>query len=223
MMRRTFVLWVGVAAVMFAATPVLIHGAPYESTMGLVQKIFYYHVPAAMLMFLSAFVCGIWSGVYLFRGSERADRVAQAAAELTVLFGAMVLVTGPLWARKAWGVWWQWDARLTSSLLLWMIFVAYLLVRRYGGPGSEKLSSAVAIFGMANVPFVYISVNVWRTLHPKTSVVPSLQPGMRGVFWFCAAAFALLYALLLAMRVRVSEQEAQVERLYLELDDRRTA
>jgi heme exporter protein C len=222
MMRRTFVLWVGVAAVMFAATPVLIHGAPYEATMGLVQKIFYYHVPAAMLMFLSAFVCGIWSGVYLFRGSERADRVAQAAAELTVLFGAMVLVTGPLWARKAWGVWWQWDARLTSSLLLWMIFVAYLLVRRYGGPGSEKLSSAVAIFGMANVPFVYISVNVWRTLHPKTSVVPSLQPGMRGVFWFCAAAFAVLYALLLTLRVRVSEQEAQVERLYLELEDRRT-
>jgi heme exporter protein C len=221
-MRNTFVLWVGVAAVLFAATPVLIHGAPYESTMGLVQKIFYYHVPAAMVMFLSAFVCGISSGVYLFRGSERADRVAEAAAELTVLFGAMVLVTGPMWARKAWGVWWDWDARLTSSLLLWMIFVAYLLVRRYGGPGAEKLSSAVALFGMANVPFVYISVNVWRTLHPKTSVVPSLAPGMRGVFWFCAATFAVLYGLLLATRVRLSDQEAEVERLYLDLDERRT-
>ena len=100
-----------------------------------------------------------------------------------------------------------------------MIFIAYLLVRRYGGPGSDKLSAAVALFGMANVPFVYISVNVWRTLHPKTSVVPSLAPGMRGVFWFCAAAFTVLYLLLLAARVRLANQQAEVERLYLELDD----
>ena len=82
-----------------------------------------------------------------------------------------MLVTGPLWARKAWGVWWQWDARLTSTLVMWLIFVAYLLLRRYGGPGSEKLAAAVALFGMANVPFVYWSVNVWRTVHPKTTVV----------------------------------------------------
>ena len=208
-----------VAAAMFAVAPFLVEGAPYEATMGLVQKIFYYHVPTAMVMFVSAFVCGIASGIFLFRGRESADRIAVAAAELTVLFGAMVLVTGPLWARKAWGVWWQWDARLTSSLLLWMIFIAYLLVRRYGGPGSDKLSAAVALFGMANVPFVYISVNVWRTLHPKTSVVPSLAPGMRGVFWFCAAAFTVLYLLLLAARVRLANQQAEVERLYLELDD----
>ena len=220
MMRTHFALWTGVAAVMFAATPVLIHGAPYESTMGLVQKIFYYHVPAAMMMFLSAFVCGIASGIFVFRGNERADRIALAAAELTVLFGAMVLITGPLWARKAWGVWWQWDARLTSSLLLWMIFIAYLLVRRYGGPGSEKLSAAVALFGMANVPFVYVSVNVWRTLHPKTTVIPSLAPGMRGVFWFCVAAFAVLYGLLLTARTRLADQQAEIERLYLEADER---
>ena len=82
----------------------------------------------------------------------------------------IVLITGPLWARKAWGVWWQWDARLTSTLVMWLIFVAYLLLRRYGGPGSEKLGAVVAIFGMANVPFVYWSVNVWRTVHPKTTV-----------------------------------------------------
>ena len=126
--------------VLFASAPLVVANAPYESTMGLVQKIFYYHVPSAMLMFVSAFVCGIASAVFLFRRS-RGGRPGRAgcAAELTVLFGLIVLVTGPLWARKAWGVWWQWDARLTSSLLLWMIFLAYLLVRRYGGPGSEKL------------------------------------------------------------------------------------
>ena len=90
----------------------------------------------------------------------------------------MGLMTGPLWGRKAWGVWWQWDARLTSALVMWLVFVAYLLLRKYGGPGSEKLSAVLALFGMANVPFVYWSVNVWRTVHPKTSVVMTLQPAM---------------------------------------------
>jgi heme exporter protein C len=218
-MRKSVVVWLGVAAGMFAVAPILVVRAPYESTMGLVQKIFYYHAPLGMMMFLSAFVSGIAAGIFIFKRRAAADRVSLAAAEITVLFGSLVLITGPMWARKAWGVWWQWDARLTSSLLLWMIFVAYLLVRRYGGPGSDKLSAAVALFGMANVPFVYVSVNVWRTLHPKTSVVPTLQPGMREVFWFCAAAFAVLYGVLLALRVRLATQQAEVERLYLELDD----
>jgi heme exporter protein C len=173
-----------------------------------------------MTMFLGAFVAGCASARYLFTGKASADRVAAAAVELTVLFGAIVLMTGPLWGRKAWGVWWQWDARLTSSLLLWMMFVACLLVRKFGGPGSAKLAAAVSLFGMVNVPFVYISVNVWRTVHPKTTVVPSLGPGMRGPFWFCVIAFVLLFLVLLALRVRLAEQQADLETLYLELGDR---
>jgi heme exporter protein C len=220
MKDRLFYFLLGFDAVLFAAAPLIVYGAPYESTMGLVQKIFYFHAPVGMMMFLSAFVSGIAGAVFLFGKRERAERLTAAAAELVVLFGTMVLVTGPLWGRKAWGVWWQWDARLTSSLLLWMIFVAYLLVRRYGGPGSEKLAAAVAVFGMANVPFVYLSVNIWRTVHPKTTVVPSLGPGMRGAFWFCVLAFLLLYGLLLAVRTRLGEQRAALERLYLEADER---
>ena len=214
-MSRAFVSLVLIAMVLFASAPLVVANAPFEQTMGLVQKIFYYHVPSAMLMFVSALVCGIASAVYLFRRSAEADRVAVAAGELVVLFGLIVLVTGPLWARKAWGVWWEWDARLTSSLLLWMMFVAYLLVRRFGGPGSEKLAGAMALFGMANVPFVYVSVNYWRTLHPKTSVVMTLAPGMRGAFWFCVAAFAILYVLLLTLRKRLEDRRATVEQLYL--------
>jgi len=214
-MSRAFVSLVLIAMVLFASAPLVVANAPFEQTMGLVQKIFYYHVPSAMLMFVSALVCGIASAVYLFRRSAAADRVAVAAGELVVLFGLIVLVTGPLWARKAWGVWWEWDARLTSSLLLWMMFVAYLLVRRFGGPGSEKLAGAMALFGMANVPFVYVSVNYWRTLHPKTSVVMTLVPGMRGAFWFCVAAFAILYVLLLTLRKRLEDRRATVEQLYL--------
>jgi heme exporter protein C len=218
-MSRTFVPLVFLAMVLFAAAPIVVAYAPLEQTMGLVQKVFYYHVPSAMLMFVSAFVCGIASAVYLFRRSPAADRVALAAGELVVLFGLIVLVTGPLWARKAWGVWWEWDARLTSSLLLWMIFLAYLLVRRFGGPGSEKLAGAMALFGMANVPFVYVSVNYWRTLHPKTSVVMTLAPGMRGPFWFSVAAFVLFYVLLLTLRKRLEDRQATVEQLYLALEE----
>lgn len=219
MMKRIYVPLVGVAMVMFAVAPLLIARAPYEQTMGLVQKIFYYHVPSAMVMFLSAFVCGVASAAYLFKGKPAADRLAFAAGELVVVFGLIVLVTGPLWARKAWGVWWQWDARLTSTLLMWMIFLAYLLVRRYGGPGSAKLGAAMALFGMANVPFVYVSVNIWRTIHPTTRVVPQLAPEMKGPFWFSAAAFLLLYLLILAVRVRLEERRSELEEAFLAAED----
>jgi heme exporter protein C len=218
-MKKLFPVFLLLAAAMFAYAPVMIQGAPYESTMGLVQKIFYFHVPSWMVMFSSAFVCGIASAAVLFFKRPKADRIGVAAAELTVLFGTIGLLTGPLWGRKAWGVWWQWDARLTSALVLWLIFVAYLLLRKYGGAGSEKLAAAVALFGMANVPFVYWSVNVWRTVHPTTNVVMTLQPGMRGPFWWCAFAFLGLYVLMLAARVRLESRRAELESLYLSLED----
>jgi len=187
--------------------------------MGLVQKIFYYHLPSAWVFLMSAIVCGIASARFLFGGSPRQDRLAHAAAELTVLFGAIVLVTGPLWARKAWGVWWQWDVRLTSSLMGWMVAWAYLLVRKYGGPGSDKLAAGLALFGMANVPFVYISVNYWRTIHPATSVVPTLPVDMGLALWFAVFCFLLLFVLLLRLRVYLEEQRTRLDGLYLSLDE----
>jgi len=206
-------------AVMFAASPFVIASARYESTMGLVQKIFYYHLPSAWIFLVSAIVCGVASARFLLSGSPRQDRLAYAAAELTVLFGAIVLVTGPLWARKAWGVWWQWDVRLTSSLMGWMVAWAYLLVRKYGGPGSDKLGAGLALFGMANVPFVYVSVNYWRTIHPATSVVPTLPVDMGLALWYSVACFVLLFVLLLRLRVRLEEQRAILDALYLSLDE----
>ena len=218
-MNRLFLVLAVVAAAMFAYAPVLIVQAPYESTMGLVQKIFYFHFPSWIVMFSAAFVCGVAGAVYLFSGRQSADRATVAAAELAVVFGLIGLITGPLWGRKAWGVWWQWDARLTSALVLWLIFVAYLLLRRYGGPGSEKLSAAIALFGMANVPFVYLSVNVWRTVHPKTTVVSTLLPGMREPLWWSLMAFMLLFALLLGARMRLEARRAELEGLFLALED----
>jgi heme exporter protein C len=207
-----------VCGLMFATSPFLIANAPYESTMGLVQKIFYVHLPSAWMFLLAAIVCGVASVRFLFRGDARHDRLAWAAAELVVLFGIVTLVTGPLWARKAWGVWWQWDVRLTSSLIGWMVAVAYLLLRKYGGPGSDKLAAGLALFGMANVPFIYISVNYWRTIHPLTSVVPTLPTSFGLPLWFSAVTFFLLFLLLLRARVRLEEQRARLDALYLSVD-----
>jgi len=203
---------------MFAISPFLIANAPYESTMGLVQKIFYVHLPSAWMFLIAAIVCGVASIRFLFRGDARHDRLAWAAAELVVLFGIVTLVTGPLWARKAWGVWWQWDVRLTASLIGWMVSVAYLLLRKYGGPGSDKLAAGLALFGMANVPFIYISVNYWRTIHPTTSVVPTLPTSFGLPLWFSAVTFLLLFVLLLRARVRLEEQRAELDALYLSVD-----
>ena len=218
-MPKWFTSLAVLCGLMFAASPLVIATAPYESTMGLVQKIFYYHMPSAWMFLTSAIVCGVASARYLFGGSPRQDRVAWAAAELTVLFGVLALITGPLWARKAWGVWWQWDVRLTSSLMGWMVSVAYLLLRKYGGPGSEKLAAGLALFGMANVPFIYISVNYWRTIHPQTTVVPTLPFSMGFPLLFCVSTFLLCFVLLLRMRVRLEEQRARVDALYLSLDE----
>src|SRR4249920_2005985 len=207
------------AMVMFVRAPFMIDGVRYESTMGLIQKIFYFHVPAAMTTFVSAFVCGIASVIYLVRRRPLADHVALAAAELAVVFGLIVLVTGPIWARKAWGVWWQWEARLMATLIMWMIFVAYLLLRRFGGAGSEVLAAAVGLFGMVLVPFVYFSVNLWRTLHPKTTVLPTLPKPMLIPALFCWVAFTLLFLALLSLRMRLEAARADVDAAYLALED----
>jgi heme exporter protein C len=218
-MNKLFLPLTILTAAMFAYAPVAIANAPYESTMLLIQKIFYFHVPAWMAMYAGILVCGVASAVHLFKNRPAADRLAVSAAELIVLFGAIGLVSGPLWGRKAWGVWWQWDARLTMALLLELIFIAYLLVRAYGGPGSDKLAAAVGLFGMAVSPFVYVSVNIWRTIHPLNTVVPSLRPGMFGPFWFCAAAFVLLFFILLQLRMTLAREQAMLDDLYLAADE----
>jgi heme exporter protein C len=218
-MRKAFVPLVALAGVIFMTAPVIIVRAPFESTMGLVQKIFYFHMPPAMLMLLSAIFCGIMSAVYLVKKRPVYDWIAYAAAELTVLYGAMAMVTGPLWARRAWGVWWVWDARLTMSLLLWMVFVSYLLLRRYGGPGAETLSAGLAVFGMATSPFVYLSVNIWRTIHPLTTVVPTLPVDFAFPLWYSFFGFLLMYIALMTLRVRIEEQRALVDHLYLESEE----
>jgi heme exporter protein C len=218
-MKKLFPFAVAAAALLFALAPIAIARAPFESTMGLVQKIFYFHVPSWFAMFLSTFVCGIASVIFLATRRRGADAVAVSAAELAVVFGLIGLTTGPLWARRAWGVWWQWDAKLTTALVLWLIFVSYLLLRRYGGPGSERLAAGLALFGMANVPFVYWSVHIWRTVHPLTTVVPTLPAPMAGPLWLSVAAFFTLYLTLLSLRTRLEQVRRELDAAYLTLEE----
>src|SRR5437867_8821804 len=213
-MKRSFTPLVVAVGALFVVAPYFIAEAPIESTMGLVQKIFYFHVPSWMAMYTAIAFCGIGSAIYLFKGNKTADAYAVAGAEVAVLFGLMGLVSGPLWGRKAWGVWWVWDVRLTTALLLELIFVAYLLVRKYGGPGSEKLAAATALFGTATAPFVYKAVDIWRTVHPKTTVIPTLKREMAAPFAFSALAFVLLSVLVLTLRVHLAKRQAALDALY---------
>ncbi len=204
-----------ITATLFACAPVSIAMAPYQSTMGLVQKIFYFHVPSWMAMFAAIGVCGVASAIHIFKTRAAVDRVAAASAELSVLFGLMGLVTGPLWGRKAWGVWWQWDAHLTLALLLEIVFISYLIVREYGGPGSDKLAAAVGLFGTAVAPFAYFSVNIWRTVHPLNTVVPTLPPSMMRPFTVSSIAFLMLFVVLLVARIELGHRQARLDELYV--------
>jgi heme exporter protein C len=210
---KTALLWfcaVG-AAVGFVALPFLVlDRAPLAYELYFNQKIFYYHVPAAWMMFLSVFVSGIASVLYLVRRRPEHDDLAAAAGDLVVLFGGIVLTTGPIWGKIAWGTWWVWDARLTSSLLLWMIFVAYALIRRYGGPGSARLAAGLAVFGMADVPLVYFAVNFWKTQHPTNNVVPTLRGDMLDALLVAAIAYLLLYIVFLVARRSVHAGERRL-------------
>ncbi len=217
MKRYLFIAFAALAAAGFAGTLYLaFYAAPMDRLLLFNQKIFYYHVANAFMLFAAVVTCGVYSLLFLRKRQGHHDDMAQAAGELAVLFGAIVLVTGSIWGKAAWDVWWDWDARLTTSLLLWMTMVGYVLVRRYGGGGSERMAAGLAVFATVNLPLVYFSVRIWRTLHPQTSVVPELEGGMRAAMWSSVALFAGFYVLML----RVRGGTARIERRIAELRDK---
>jgi len=215
MSRILTIVMAAICVALFAFTQYQIfYVAPLDRLLLFNQKIFYYHVPCAFMLFISVITCGVASLLFLKRRQGRYDDVAAAAGELSVLFGAIVLITGSIWGRAAWGLWWTWDARLTSSLLLWMSMLAYVLVRKYGGPGSERISAGLAVFAAVNIPLVYFSVRIWRTLHPKTSVVPTLSGEMRLALWLSVLLFAVFFVLLLRVRVGSARAERRLHEVY---------
>ena len=188
--------------------------APTEQTMGDVQRIFYYHVPSAwtcFLLFFTNFVASIW---YLFRRTSKADAIAVTTAEVGVVFWSVVIITGPLWARPVWGIWWTWDARLTSTLILGLIYVSYLILRRFATGGQTPvLAAALAVFGFADVPFVYLSIWYFRTQHPQPVIGGggSLHPAMWRALLYNWLAFSAFAVLLCFLRYQLERKQRDVE------------
>jgi len=201
-----------------AAVHVIFFRAPVEATMGFVQKIFYFHVPAAVSMYIGATTCFVGSAGYLARGTRNWDALARAGAEVAVLMGMMVLLSGPLWGAKAWGVYWTWDPRLTTSLLSILIYVAYVVLRSFAGDGDaeRKFAAALGVLGAANLPIIHYSVQKWGGNHPK--VISSgggglKHPDMKLALNLGFVAFFLLTALLIWSRYRVEVSKNRLQQL----------
>lgn len=185
--------------------------APREAVMGEVQRIFYFHFSAGWLSFLAFFVLFVFSIVYLATGVKKYDTWASASAEIGVIFSTLVLVTGPLWARPVWNTWWTWDPRLTTFLMLWLLYVAYLLLRANMEESDKKyqISAILGIIAFIDVPITFMSIRWWRTIHPVviTSKSMNLESKMKVAMFVAVGAFTLFYAVLLDLRVRQKNQE----------------
>jgi heme exporter protein C len=178
------------------------------------QKIFFFHVAHAFWLFGAVGVSGISSLIYLKTRSPKWDDIAIAATEVAAAFGAVVLVTGMVWAKAAWDVWWNWEPRLTMSLLLWLVLVGYVIVRRFAGPGADRVAAGMAIFGMIGVPFIYKMVG--QDSHPASGgqgVVATLGEGMRGPFWASVATFLCWFLALMFLRIDGTRAERELREL----------
>lgn len=207
-----------VVALILLCLHAIFRTVPTEEKMGVVQRIFYFHVPSAFAGFLGVGLCALFSALYLYTRDRRMDRVAHASAELGVLFFTIVLITGPIWARPVWGVWWTGEVRLTSTLVLWLIYAGYLILRQSveNPEQGARFGAVIALIGALDVPIIYYSVEWWRGLHPKVLKVSGgqgLDPAMAKTLALCTVAFILLFLFLLLQRVRLGRLRDDVELL----------
>jgi heme exporter protein C len=209
-------LGVLVVVSMFAALYMAFIGAPRERTMGDLQRIFYFHVPAGMVA-LAAFAVNFAACVgYLARKDKRWDALALSCAEVGVAFMLILMVMGPLWAKPVWFVWWTWSPRLTSSLVLLLLYVAYLLVRNYISDPERKatVASVFGIVAFVDAPIVWFSIRWWRDIHPSPMIeTGGLSPTMRPAFWTCVAAFSLLCTYIVRRRYYLEILKQEVEEI----------
>jgi heme exporter protein C len=222
--RGLYALAALTALLMLVALYAIFVRAPVELQMGVVQKIFYFHVPSAYSMYVGWSLCVLGSLVYLTKHSEAWENVAVAGAEVGSVFWAVVMVTGPLWARKSWGTYWTFDPRLTTSLLTGLIFIAYLLLRNLGttGEAERRFAAGLAVLGGALMPIIHYSVQLWRGQHPTviTAKGGGLHPDMRTALLLSFLAFTCLCALLVWARARVERDRQRVLHLELEAAER---
>jgi heme exporter protein C len=194
--------------------------APTDSVLGHVQRVFYFHVPIAIMSFLAFFVVFIASLGYLIKRTPKWDAIAHASAEVGVVFVTLALLTGIIWARPIWNTWWTWEPRLTTTMILWLIYVAYLMVRSYA-PSQSKgaiYGAVVGILGFIDVPIVYYSVVWWRSIHPSPVVGPfaqadALDSTMAWILLYSFITFVFFFAYMVMERIELRNTEEALGRI----------
>ena len=217
MWARTGLLLVS-AAFMMVDLYLIFLWAPTAEFEGDVQRIFYVHIPLAWIAFLAFFLVLVGSIAYLWKRNPRWDALAHASAEIGVILASIVLVTGIIWAKPVWGVWWAWDPKLTTTLVLWLIYVGYLVLRNYAPSPAQgaRYAAVLGIVGFVDVPIVYFAAEWWRGVHPEPVVGPlavsgSVDTSIYYVLMFSLLTFTLLFACLLWQRLslRLLEDDAR--------------
>jgi heme exporter protein C len=213
------------AGVLFPVTLwAVFYWVPTDAGLGLSQRIFYYHVPSALTSFVGFAAGGIASAVFLKTGWSDWDHAAHASIGVAMVFATILLLTGSIWARTAWGTWWTWDARLTTFLVLWLLFASYSLLRSFaeGTELARRYAAVLAVVSALNIPIVMMATRLWRTIHPQVINNPSggiQDPAMKTAFTICLVAFLTLFTWLWALRVRVLRLEERVEELGAEIPE----
>ncbi|MEX2393514.1 MAG: cytochrome c biogenesis protein CcsA [Actinomycetota bacterium] len=215
---RGTTLATGASLAVLAVLPLIFWYAPPERDQGDAHRIIYLHVPSAWIMFIAFIVVAAASVMVLAKRNdyERWDRIAVSAAEVGVMFATVMITTGPIWAKKAWGTWWEWDARLTSAFVLFLVYIGYLAFRSLSPPGERRarLAAVIGIVGALDIPVVHFAVIWWRTIHPEPEVLRPegsiLPTEALTTLYLSFLAFLILFAALLILRMRIEESRHRV-------------
>ena len=189
---------------------------PTEQNLGVSQRIFYFHVPLGWIGMVSIIVVAVASLLHLYTGKQKWDDLAYSTAELGIIFASLILVTGAIWGKPVWGVWWTWDAKLTTTLVLWFIYVGYLMVRAYGPAGTQgrRFASVIALIGAIDAPIIYKATDWWRSAHPERNVPSDLNEQMALTLLVSVVTFTTIYVYLLMERYSLRRSESDLDELH---------
>lgn len=218
-MKRNILLWLSLALMVTALYLVFVY-VPTEQTMGIVYKIFYLMVPMGWLSLLSFLIVFVGSILYLVKRESKWDILAHSSAEAGIIFTTLALLTGAIWAKPVWGVWWAWEPRLTSTLILWLLYLAYFMVRSFATEESRgaTFAAVVGIVGFIDLPIIVLATTLWRGMHPEPIIFQGgLAPSILVTLLVSITAFTALYSLLLIQRVSMKNDETEVKKLRIML------
>ncbi len=218
--KREIWLLLTAASVLFTMWMVF-QWVPTEQSLGIVQRALYVHVPLAWISMVAVVIVAGASVAYLRTGKQKWDSLALSAAEVGVIAGTLMLITGSIWAKPIWNVWWTWDAKLTTTAILWFLYVSYLMLRAFAPEGNQayRMAAVVAILGAVDVPIIYYAANLWRTAHPELMVGPAAgsDSGLSGdmglTLIFSTLAFSSLFAYMVTDRYRIRQSETELASL----------